>query len=179
MLKMLFLLVIALAAGAAVVVAYAMTKPDSFEVRRSADINAPRETVFPLINSLRSMNTWNPFLVPDPNIKISYSGPESGKGAAHEWDGNHEVGAGRLEITDSSPNSHVALRLYMARPMEAHNTVDFTLEPSGAATHVTWAMRGQQPLLGKVIAVFIDCEKIVGDQFEKGLASLKTLAEGR
>ncbi len=177
MLTILSLLVVALAAGAAVVVAYAMTKPDSFEVRRSVGISAPPETIFPLINSLRSMNTWNPFVEPDPNIKISYSGPESGKGAAHEWNGNHEVGAGRLEITDSSPNSHVAMRLDMARPMEAHNTVDFTLEPSAAGTHVTWAMRGEQPLLGKVMSVFIDCEKMVGNQFEKGLASLKTLAE--
>jgi len=169
----------ALAAGVAVagLLAYAATKPSTFAVGRSTRIDAPPERIFPLIANLRSMNTWNPFVAPDPDIRISYSGPDSGKGAAHTWSGNRNVGEGRVEITDDIPPSRVELRLQMVKPMKADNTVTFTLEPSTDGTEVTWAMSGRQPYLGKLMAVFVNCDHMVGAQFDKGLASLKTLAE--
>ncbi|MGD9659141.1 MAG: SRPBCC family protein [Methylocystis sp.] len=166
-----------LALAVVAVVAYASTRPDTFVVQRAASINAPPERIFPLIASLRQMNEWNPFVSSDPAIEIAYSGPESGKGAAHTWDGDREVGAGRIEITDAVTPFHVVMRLDMARPMAAQNQVEFMLAPNGDSTTVTWAMSGRQPLLGKVMSLFIDCEKMVGNQFEKGLASLKAIAE--
>lgn len=159
------------------VTAYAATKPDTFSIARSTTIKAAPDRIFPLINDLHAFNTWNPFLVPDPSAKLEYIGPSRGKGAAHKWDGNGQVGKGSVEISESTAPSKIKMNLDMIKPMEAHNTVDFTLEPAGDATKVTWAMTGQQPLIGKIMTVFIDCEKMVGEQFEKGLTSLKAIAE--
>jgi len=161
----------------AALLAYAAAKPDTFRVQRAAGINAPAERIFPLIANLKSMNTWNPFVEPDPAIKIAYSGPDSGRGAAHTWSGNSKVGEGRLEITDAAPSSRVAMRLDMNKPMKAHNAVEFTLQPNGKATTVTWTMSGRQPLLAKLMTIFIDCDKMVGSQFDKGLGKLKAIAE--
>jgi hypothetical protein len=157
--------------------AYATTKPDTFSICRSASIKAPPERIYPLIASLQSMNTWNPFVEPDPEIKISYSGPESGKGAAHTWAGNRKVGEGRIEITDAQAPSWVAMRLQMVKPMKADNAIEFTLARNGSGTDVTWAMHGRQPLVGKLMTLFINCDRMVGSQFEKGLTSLKAIAE--
>jgi hypothetical protein len=123
------------------------------------------------------MNAWSPFADPDPNIKITYSGPESGVGAAHTWAGNSKVGEGRIEITDVKAPNKVTLRLQMVKPMRADNQVEFTLQPSSNFTNVTWRMSGKQPLLAKVMTLFMDCDKLVGSQFEKGLANLKAMAE--
>jgi hypothetical protein len=101
----------------------------------------------------------------------------SGKGAQYAWEGNKEVGQGRMEIAESVPPSKVAIKLDFVRPFEAHNTVEFTLDPKGDATNVTWAMQGDTPYLAKIIHVFIDMDKMVGKDFEAGLANLKTLAE--
>src|SRR5215470_17901054 len=169
--------VLALAIVVAALLAYAATKPDTFRVQRSTGINAPAERIFPLIANLRSMNTWNPFVDPDPAIKIAYSGPDIGKGAAHTWSGNSKVGEGRIEITDAVPSSSVAMQLDMLKPMKAHNAVEFTLRPNGSGTTVTWAMSGRQLFIAKLINVFIDCDRMVGSQFEKGLAGLKAIAE--
>jgi uncharacterized protein YndB with AHSA1/START domain len=168
---------IALALVVAGILAYAATRPDTFRVQRSTGINAPPERIFPLIANLKSMNTWNPFVDPDPAIKVAYSGPETGKGAAHTWRGNAKVGEGRIEITDVVPSSKIAMQLDMLKPMKAHNQVEFTLQPNGSETAVTWAMSGRQPFIAKLMTIFIDCDRMVGGQFEKGLASLKAIAE--
>src|SRR5215468_7776941 len=128
MLDILTYVAIALAVVAVVLLAYAATKPDTFCVQRTTGINAPAERIFPLIANLKSMNTWNPFVEPDPAIKIAYSGPDSGKGAAHTWSGNGKVGEGRIEITDAAPSSRVTMRLDMLKPMKASNLVEFTLQ---------------------------------------------------
>ena len=167
----------ALALALIAVVAYASSKPDTFSIERSAGIKAAPERIFPMIASLRQMNTWNPFVSADPAIAVTYGGPESGKGANHAWDGNRDVGTGRIEITEAEAPSRVVMQLDMLRPMEAHNRVEFTLQPNGDGTTVTWAMTGKQPLLGKIMSLFIDCEKMAGGQFEKGLSSLKAIAE--
>ena len=177
MIDILIYVAIALVVLVVALVAYAATKPDAFRVQRSTGINAPAERIFPLIANLKSMNTWNPFVEPDPAIKIAYSGPDSGKGAAHTWSGNGKVGEGRIEITDAAPSSRVTMRLDMLKPMKASNLVEFTLQPTGDSTAVSWAMSGRQPFIAKLMTVFIDCDKMVGSQFEKGLGKLKAIAE--
>jgi len=152
-------------------------RPDTFQVRRSASIKAAPEQIFPLINDLHRFNTWNPFEKKDPNLKRSYSGPESGKGAAYAFDGNKDVGKGTLEILDSAPGSRVTMSLHMVEPFEVRNRVDFTLEPKAGATEVTWTMQGAVPYFAKIIHLFVNMDRMVGTQFEAGLASLKTIAE--
>lgn len=169
------IILIAVAAVIGAILVFAATKPDGFEYRRSTAINASSDKVHPLINDLRAQVRWSPF-EKDPNMKRVYSGPAQGAGSVYEWDGNREVGAGRIAITDSTP-SKVTLDLEMLRPFAARNTVEFTLEPRGQGTLVTWAMRGTQPFMLKVMSTFINCEKMVCSQFEQGLAQLKTLAE--
>jgi hypothetical protein len=170
-----------IAIGAAVVVGgilvLAALRPDTFQVRRTASIKAQPEQIFPLINDLHRFNTWNPFDKKDPSLKRSYSGPESGKGAAYAFDGDRNVGKGTLEITDSAPASKVTMALRMREPFRADNRVVFTLAPDGAATEVTWSMQGAVPYFAKIIHLFIDMDRMVGGEFEAGLASLKTLAE--
>jgi hypothetical protein len=111
-------------------------------------------------------------------MKRTHSGAPRGKGAVYAWDGNRQVGAGRIAITESVPSSKVVLLLDMVRPFKAHNTVEFTLDRIGAGTNVTWAMQGRQPYMAKVMGLFVDCDKMCGGMFEEGLAKLKVLAEG-
>ncbi len=161
----------------AALLVYASTKPDSFAISRSTTINSPADKIFPMINSLRGFNQWNPFLAPDPAAKLDYFGPEHGVGAGHRWSGNRQVGAGSVEITESNPTSNIVMKLHMLKPMNALNRVEFTLRPNASGTIVSWTMSGRQPFIGKLMSLFIDCDKMVGQQFEKGLASMKTLAE--
>jgi uncharacterized protein YndB with AHSA1/START domain len=175
MLKILTIAAGALAVVIAIVLAYAATRPDHFEVRRSASIKAPAEKIFPLINDMHTFNSWNPFNQ-DPGIKGTYSGPQSGKGAAYDFEGGRS-GAGRVEIADATVPSRVAMRLIMIKPMKADNDVAFTLEPQGDTTRVTWAMDGNTPFIGKVFHLFVNVDRMVGDQFSRGLAELKAKAE--
>jgi uncharacterized protein YndB with AHSA1/START domain len=165
----------------AAVLIYAATKPDTFSVQRTTSINAPPEKIFPLINDLHSHTLWSPF-EKDPEMKKTHSGAPQGKGAVYEWDGNRHVGNGRIEIADTTPPSKLTMKLDMLTPFEAHNIVEFTLAPQGqstnvTSTHVTWAMHGPQPYMAKVMGTVINCDKMVGSQFEEGLAKLKALAE--
>ncbi|HEY7656830.1 MAG TPA: SRPBCC family protein [Burkholderiales bacterium] len=168
---------IIIAIAVAAVLLLAANKPDFFRVERRASIQAPPEKIFPLINDLRAFNTWNPYEKKDPNLKGRYSGPASGRGAGYAFEGNKDVGKGSVEILESSPPSKVTMKLSMVEPFRAENTVEFTLVPKGGATRVTWAMQGPAPFIAKVIHVFIDMDKMVGKDFESGLASLKVIAE--
>jgi polyketide cyclase/dehydrase/lipid transport protein len=160
----------------AAVLAYAATRPDRFEVQRSTSIRASADRIFPLISDLRTFNTWNPFDKKDPNIKGTYSGPESGKGAAYAFESS-QTGTGRIEIADAAPPSRVTMRLTMSKPLAADNRVQFILQPQGDATRVTWAMDGEVPFVGKLIHLFVDMDRMVGQEFAAGLADLKTRAE--
>jgi uncharacterized protein YndB with AHSA1/START domain len=175
-------ILIVIAVAVAAVLAYAASKPDTFMVRRSASIAAPPEKIFPMIDDLRAQSAWSPF-EKDPNMKRTHSGAPRGKGAVYAWDGNRQVGAGQIAITESVPSSKVVLLLDMSRPFKAHNTVEFTLDRIGAGTNVTgtnvtWTMQGRQPYMAKVMGLFVDCDKMCGGMFEEGLAKLKALAEG-
>jgi uncharacterized protein YndB with AHSA1/START domain len=156
---------------------YAATKPGTFSVSRSQKIAAPAERIFPLIANLRQMNTWNPFLRPDPGIELEYLGPESGPGAKSTWRGNRNVGEGQIAIVDAAPPKRIAMKLDMMKPMTAHNDVMFTQEEGPDGTNVTWSMSGAQPLLAKVISTFVDCDRMVGGVFQQGLRDLKAKAE--
>jgi hypothetical protein len=160
-----------------VVLAYAATRPDVFHVQRTASIKASPDKIFPLINDFRSWGSWSPYEHKDPAMKRTYSSETAGKGAVYEWAGDKNVGSGRIEIADTSPPSRVAIKLDMIKPFEAHNRVEFTLEPKGDTTNVTWAMNGHTPYLAKVMHVFLDVDRMVGQDFEIGLANLKAQAE--
>ena len=159
-----------------VVVLAVATRPDRFQVQRSATIQASAEGIFPLIEDLRRLNTWNPFVKKDPDSKGLYSGPARGKGATYAFEGG-SGGSGRIEILDTAAPSRVAMRLTMIKPLAAENDIAFILDPQGSATRVTWAMDGQVPFIGKVLHIFIDMDRMVGRDVEAGLADLKAQAE--
>jgi uncharacterized protein YndB with AHSA1/START domain len=178
MIKTIALIVVGLLAIViAVVVILALTKPATFRVERTTSIKAPPEKIFPLINDFQSWSAWSPYEKKDPAMKRTFSGPPSGKGAIYEWDGDKNVGQGRMEITGSTPPSNVTLALDFVKPFEAHNMVVFTLAPQGDSTTVTWAMQGPANFISKVTQVFINMDKMVGTDFEAGLANVKALAE--
>lgn len=166
-----------LAVALVVVLIIAANKPDIFRVQRSATIKATPEKIFPLINDMHANLDWSPYEKKDPAMKRAHGGPQSGKGAFYEWDGNKEVGSGRITITESISPSKVVMALDMTRPFECHNIIEYTLVPQGDGTLVTWAMLGPTPYIGKVIQIFFDTDKMVGRDFEAGLASLKVIAE--
>ena len=161
----------------AAILGYAMTVPDNFRVQRTTSIKAPPEKIFPLINDFHRWGSWSPWEKMDPEMKRTYSGAASGKGAAYAWQGNSKVGEGRMEIADTSPPSKVTIKLDFMKPFEAHNTAEFTLEPKGDSTNVTWAMYGPSEFITKVMGVFVSMDKMIGKDFETGLANLKTVAE--
>jgi hypothetical protein len=167
----------ALVAAAAVVLllVYAATRPDSFRVVRSTTVQAPPARLHGLINDLHQFNSWNPFTRNDPKMRGSYSGAVAGPGAAYDFEGGKN-GSGSIRIVGSAP-TEVAMELHMIKPMEARNQVVFTLVPRGGATEVTWAMNCASPFIGKLFGVFINMDRMIGRDFEAGLADLKLQAE--
>jgi hypothetical protein len=161
----------------AIVSIVAARRPDSFRVVRTVSIQAPPERIFPLINDLHRWEEWSPYEKKDPAMERAYSGPSTGKGAVFAFDGNGEVGMGRVEIIEASADSSVGLSLDMFEPFRAHNVVAFSLHPEGDTTTVTWAIEGQSPFFGKLIGLVFDVDRMIGRDFEVGLANLKTIAE--
>jgi len=156
---------------------FAATKPDTFSVQRTTTIKAPPEKIYPHLADFRSWAAWSPWEKRDPAMKKTHSGAAAGKGAVYEWEGNSEVGKGRMEITEASPPSKVAIKLDFLKPFESHNVTEFTLEPRGDSTSVTWAMRGPNHYIGKVMSIFVNMDRMIGQDFEAGLANLKAIAE--
>jgi len=173
-LKILGLLVLMAAAGLLI---YAATRPDSFRIERSAPIKAPPEKIFAIINDFHKWTAWSPWEKIDPALKRTYSGPQSGMGATYAWEGNKNIGTGRMEIVESAPASRIVIKLDFFKPFEAHNTAEFKLAPGGDGTTVTWAMFGPSPYMSKLMGIFFNMERMVGGQFERGLANLKALSE--
>jgi uncharacterized protein YndB with AHSA1/START domain len=161
------------------VLLYAATKPDTFHVQRSISIQAPPEKIFAVLNDFHKAESWSPYEKRDPAMKRAFWGADSGKGAVYQFEGNKEVGKGRLTITDTTPSSKVVMALDMYEPFEGHNTVEYTLSANGGSTDVTWAIHGRQPYMGKVMSLFMNCDKMIGKDFEVGLANLKALSETR
>lgn len=179
MLKTVLLSVLALAGlFVAGVLAYAATKPDVFRLQRSITVNAPPQDVVGLIDDFRNWTAWSPWEHKDPNLKRTYGDPSRGKGATYAWEGDGNVGKGNMLITDATP-SRVALDLNFEKPFAASNKVLFALQSQGLTTDVTWSMEGPTPFFAKIIHVFIDMDKMVGKDFEAGLAAMKAAAEKR
>ncbi|OOO01067.1 MAG: hypothetical protein USCGTAYLOR_02734 [Chromatiales bacterium USCg_Taylor] len=174
MLKTITIIVVVLIAALLV---YAATRPDTFRVKRATNIKAPPEKIFALINDFHSWGSWSAYEQKDPAMKRTYSGAANGEGAVYEWEGDKNVGKGRMEIAETSPPSKVMIKLDFIKPFETHNIAEFTMEPKGDSTNVTWDMHGPAPFISKVIGIFINMDSMVGKDFETGLANLKTVAE--
>ncbi len=170
----LLIIVLAIIAG---VLAVASTKPDVFRVERSATINASPERIFPLISDFHNFGRWSPWEQLDPQMQRSITDPSSGVGAAYAWSGNAKAGTGRMEILEATPSSRVVMKLDFIKPFEAHNTAEYTLHTEGESTRVTWALHGPAPFVSKLMQVFFTMDKMVGKDFELGLAQMKAIAE--
>ena len=159
------------------VLAIAQSRPNEFTVQRTVRIAAPPERIYPDIVDFHRWPGWSPWERMDPAMQKTYTGAASGRGAVYEWAGNSKVGQGRMEITDATAPTSVTVKLDFMKPFETHNTARFTLVPAGESTDVTWSMFGSSPLMIKLMSVFFNMDKLVGKDFERGLATLKTLAE--
>jgi uncharacterized protein YndB with AHSA1/START domain len=177
MFEVVMIIAITVAIAIAIVLILAATKPDTFSVQRVTTVSAPPEKIFPLINDFHQWGTWSPWENKDPAMKRTYSGAGSGKGAVYAWDGNKNVGTGRMEILEVSAPSKIVIKLDFFKPFEAHNTAEFTMLPQGDATSLTWLMHGPAPFMSKVMQVFMNMDKMIGKDFEAGLANLKKLTE--
>jgi uncharacterized protein YndB with AHSA1/START domain len=177
MLETITIIAVVLAIAIAIILILAATKPNTFSVRRATMVKAPPEKIFGLINDFHQWGTWSPYENKDPAMKRTYSGAERGKGAVYAWEGNKNVGSGRMEILDASGPSKIVIRLDFFVPFEAHNTAEFTMLPQGDATNVTWLMHGPAPFMSKMMQVFINMDNMIGKDFETGLANLKRLTE--
>jgi uncharacterized protein YndB with AHSA1/START domain len=160
-----------------IILGIAATKPDTFSMERSATINAPPEKIYSLIHDYHKWGAWSPWEKLDPNMRRTFTGADSGVGAIYSWEGNSDVGSGKMEIIDTTMPTKVEMALDFLSPMEAHNTTTFNLTPAGGATNVTWTMTGENNYLSKIMSVFISMDKMIGPDFERGLANLKTEAE--
>jgi uncharacterized protein YndB with AHSA1/START domain len=177
MLKIIGIVAAVIVIAIAVLAIYAATKPDSFTVQRAIVIKAPPEKIFALITDLHGWAAWSPYEAKDPAMKRTFSGAPSGKGAIYEWDGNNKVGQGRMEIIDAPPPAKVVIKLDFIRPFEGHNSAEFMLAPQGDMTAVTWTMYGPARYITKVMSTVFDLDKMIGTDFEVGLANLKAAAE--
>jgi len=175
--EVLVIIAVILAIAIAAVLVLAATKPDTLRVQRSVGIKASPEDIFPLICDFHQWRNWSPYEQKDPAMKRTYSGAERGQGAVYAWDGDKNVGSGRMEILDASVPQRIAIKLDFFKPFEGHNTAEFTMLPQGDGTHVTWLMHGPARFLTRLIQVFMNLDNMIGKDFEVGLANLKTITE--
>ena len=181
MFEIIAIIAVVLAIVVAIVLILAATKPNTLSVQRATTVRATPERIFPLINDFHQWGSWSPYENKDPAMKRSFSGAADGKGAVYGWEGNKNVGSGRMEIMDTSKPSKIVIKLDFFTPFEGHNTAEFTMLPQGDATslttNVTWLMHGPAPFMSKVMQVFINLDNMIGKDFEIGLANLKRLTE--
>jgi hypothetical protein len=177
MFEIIAIIAVVLAIAIAVVLILAATKPNTLRVQRATRISAPADKIFPLINDFHQWRGWSPYENKDPAMQRTYEGPESGKGAVYAWDGNKNVGSGRMEILEASVPSKITIKLDFFKPFEGHNTAEFTMLPQGDVTNLTWTMSGPAVFMSKLIQVFMNLDHMIGRDFEVGLANLKKLAE--
>ena len=155
----------------------ASLRPSSFLITRSTEITAPAAVIFIHVNELRRWDGWSPWARLDPGMKQTFDGPASGLGASYAWDGNKKVGAGRMTITESRPSDLIRIKLEFLKPFASICATEFTLKPEGQQTTVTWSMAGRKNFVTKAIHMFMNMDKMIGGQFEKGLADMRLAAE--
>jgi hypothetical protein len=171
---MLNIILIAIAVIVVLFIVIVATRPSDFRVTRTGRLSAPADVVFANVNDLHKWDGWSPWAKMDPNCKNSFSGPESGPGASMTWSGNTKVGEGRMTITDIRPNEVIHMKLEFLRPMKATNMTEFLFKADGNQTTVTWNMSGKNNFVGKAFHMIVNCDKMIGRDFEKGLANLDT-----
>ena len=165
-------------AVAAIVVLFAIfvsTRPTDFRVTRTGRISAPPEVVFENVNDLHKWEAWSPWAKLDPNAKNTFAGPTAGPGSSMEWNGNNKVGAGRMTIVDSRPGDRIQIKLEFFKPFKATNTAEFAFKSEGGQTSVIWTMSGKNNFMGKAFSLFMNCDKMIGSQFEQGLVNLNSV----
>jgi hypothetical protein len=155
----------------------AALQPDNFRIERSTLVATPPAAPFAQVNDFHRWTAWNPWGKIDPAMKETYEGAPAGVGAVYSWSGNKEVGAGRMTLVDSRPPELIRIKLEFLQPFAATNTAEFTFQPEGNQTRVTWAMFGKKNFISKAMCLFMSMDKMVGGQFEKGLADLKSVSE--
>lgn len=174
---MFWLIVQLILAALALLLVYAWFKPKTFRVERSTVINAPAHEIYKHLGDFHNWQAWSPWEGLDPDLKRTYTGPSEGVGAVYSWEGNNKVGAGRMELTKADPKSGISLNLDFFRPFKASNITDISLAPEGGGTRVNWAMHGPHPFMMRLMSTVFSMDKMVGKDFEKGLAQLKTVSE--
>lgn len=152
-------------------------QPAEYRVSRSINIATSPDVVFPHVNELRKWAAWNPWEKIDPNMKLTYDGPEAGAGASYSWVGNNEVGEGKMTIVESKPAEFIRIKLEFFKPMAGVSDTLFTFKPQSDQTEVTWTMSGKNNFIGKAFCLFMNMDKMIGGEFEKGLAQLKAIVE--
>jgi len=168
-------ILIALSAIVVVFVAVVAMQPSEFRVARTATIFAPAPVVFAQVNDFHKWEAWSPWAKLDPAAKATFEGPTAGRGAIFRWAGNHEVGEGSMTITESRPSDLIRITLEFLKPFAATNTVEFTFKPEANQTVVTWSMAGKNNFIAKAVSLFMNMDKMVGGQFEKGLVNMKSV----
>jgi len=153
-------------------------QPDVFAMSRTAKFTAPPEKIFPHVNDFHAWEAWSPWAKLDPNSKSSFEGPAAGTGAVMKWEGNSRIGVGKMTIIESQPNSVIRFRLDFEKPMKSTQTAEFSFLPEGNGTVVQWSMAGKNSAMGRVMGLFMNCEKMIAAQFDKGLANLKAVVCG-
>lgn len=172
-------IVIALGVAIAAFLGLVASQPADYRIERSATIAAPASVIFAQVNHLQNWEKWSPWAKLDPNAKTTFEGAKEGVGAVMRWDGNNEVGQGSMTIAESRPNELVRFNMEFVKPMQNTATAEFSFKPEGDKTVVTWAMYGTNYFIGKAVSLLMNCDKMVGGQFEKGLASINTLVEAK
>ncbi len=166
-----------LGAVIAIILIIAAFKPNTFTITRAITISAPPAIIFPHVNDLTAWPQWSPWAKMDPNMKSTFEGPSAGEGAIHGWSGNSDVGVGRMTITKSVPPAQIVIQMDFLEPMAGIATTEFNFKPVDKDTIVTWSMSGKNNFLSRIFCLFMDMDKMVGNQFEKGLKDLKSIAE--
>ena len=165
---------------AVVVVAFAVfvaTRPAAYRVSRSTTIAAPPTVVYAQVADFHRWDAWSPWAKLDPSMKTTFSGPVAAPGSSYAWAGNDKVGEGRMTIVDARPAQRVLIKLEFLKPFEATSSTEFSFAPSGGATQTTWTMDGRNNFAGKLFSVFTDMDKMIGNDFDRGLAQLRIVAE--
>lgn len=156
---------------------YGALQPPAFSVVRETDFNAPSSAVFTQLNNFHNWANWSPWERLDPALHRNYNGPETGVGAKYSWAGNKKVGEGNMEITHSDPNRRVQVDLNFLKPFQASNIAEFTITPASAGSHLRWEMRGNRPFMMRVMGFAFNMDKMIGGDFEKGLANMKAVVK--
>ena len=166
-----------IAAVLGIVCVIAVFQSDNFKVERSMAISAPAAKVFAQVNDFHMWQAWSPWEKMDPSMKRTFEGPGSGTGAMYSWEGNNKVGQGKMTLTQSKPSELIQIQLDFLKPMKSTNQTIFSFKPEGKQTIVTWTMTGEKPFISKVCCLFMNMDKMVGGDMEKGLAQMKSVAE--